>query len=84
MHIYCLSRSLHITRSSHLVSPLLSLASSPELKRQMELSNIVHDRAICENWAEGVSRQVQLNSDANVMTAKIKLVQGQVVLQVKG
>ena len=84
MHIYCLSRSLHITRSSHLVSPLLSLASSPELKRQMELSNIVHDRAICDSWAEGVSWQVQLNSDTNVMIARTKLFKGQVVLQVKG
>jgi hypothetical protein len=54
------------------------------LKRQMELSNTVHGHVICDKWAEGVSRHVQLNADTNVMVAKTHLVQGQVVLQVKG
>jgi hypothetical protein len=65
-----------------LSSSFLSLAYRPELKRQMRLSNIVHDSVICDKWAEGVSRHVQLNSDANVMIAKTKLDEGQVVLQV--
>ena len=67
-----------------ILSSFLSLASPPELKRQMGLSNTVHGHVICDKWAEGVSRHVQLNADTNVMVAKTHLVQGQVVLQVKG
>jgi hypothetical protein len=67
-----------------ILSSFLSLASPPELKRQMGLSNTVHGHVICDKWAEGVSRHVQLNADTNVMVAKTNLVQGQVVLQVKG
>jgi hypothetical protein len=67
-----------------LSSSFLSLASPPEFERQKTLSDIVHDCATCDKWEEGVSRYVQLNSDANAIIAKTALVQGQVVLQVKG
>ena len=69
---------------SILSSFFLSLASPPELIRQLGFSNMVHGHVICDKWAEGVSRHVQLNADANVMVAKTHLVQGQVVLQVEG